>query len=88
MADVRSGHSEPTLPPRHCQHLWIDDVDRLASRLGDDLVENVDKLGFVFLARHISDVRRGYVRTVGLFPGGFAVVVVPFKDWAAVCTEN
>ena len=43
---------------RPCQHLWIDDVDRLASRKGDDLVENVDKLRLVFLARHISDVRR------------------------------
>ena len=41
-----------------CQHAWIDDVDRLASRKSDDLVENVDELRLVFLPGHISDVRR------------------------------
>src|SRR5262249_50490834 len=39
-------------------HRGIDDVDRLARRKGEDLVENIRELQLVFLARDVTDVRR------------------------------
>ena len=43
---------------RSFQNFRINDIDRAAGRERNDLVENVDELRFVFLARHIADVRR------------------------------
>src|SRR5215469_14854162 len=39
------------------EHIGINDIDRLASRKGNDLVENVCELNLVFVARDIADMR-------------------------------
>src|ERR1700733_14551482 len=36
----------------------VDDVDRRASRIGDDLLEDVCELEFILVASHIADMRR------------------------------
>ena len=44
---------------RRRQNVGIDDVDRMAGLIGGDLIEDFHELRFVFLARHVTDVRRG-----------------------------
>src|SRR5262249_26421378 len=43
---------------RTFQDFGIDDIYRVLGRERDDLVKNIDELRFVFLMRHIADVRR------------------------------
>ena len=43
---------------RRLQHVRVHHVDRIAGRIGRDLVENVGELNLEFLARHVAEVRR------------------------------
>src|SRR5262245_22252264 len=49
--------SDVTTRPR--QAVRVDHIDRGASGIGQDLVEDVGELDLVFLARHVADVRCG-----------------------------
>src|ERR1700730_18267509 len=42
------------------QHVGIHHIDRRPSPIGGDLVENLGKLPFELVARHVTDVRGAY----------------------------
>ena len=55
---ARSASIGAILPTLHGpQNLRIHHIDRLARRVGCDLIEDIGELHFVFLARDVADVR-------------------------------